>query len=337
MRKLATIREVASIEPIPGADAIECAQVDGWQVVVKKGEFKAGDCAVYFEIDSWIPENIAPFLYKGREYNDVKGAKLKTAKLRGRLSQGLLMPLAAFPTQLPDSPELGLDVTDLLGVQKWEAPETHLGIRGGRPRGNFPSFLRKTDQERVQNLAGKLWHPIKKDFYNGHYEVTEKLDGTSLTVYSTEAQVGVCSRNLDLQETEDSLYWSVAKSSGAVDFLRRIIPGFAIQGEIVGPSVQKNPYKLNTHEFFVFDVYDIKAGAYLLPAARALFLKESGLKHVPVLVTDNLPEGIAAMLAQAEGKSVLNDKTEREGLVWKHMEKPFSFKAISNKFLLKAE
>ncbi len=337
MRKLATIRRVTEITSIPGADAIECARVDGWQVVVKKGEFQPGVPAVYFEIDSWIPQSIAPFLYKGREYNGVPGAKLKTIKLRGQLSQGLLLPISALSGYLPEMLVDGLDVTETLGIQKWEAPEVQMvGSLGGKPRGNFPGFLRKTDQERIQNIACHLWGS-HNCAYHGPYEVTEKLDGTSLTVYRTEDGIGVCSRNLDLQESDFSVYWNVARSSGAIDFLQSQPPGFAIQGEIVGPGIQKNPYNLQTPKFFVFDVYDIAAEAYLLPSARELFLFQSGLESVPVLKFGYLQEGLSDTLVEAEGKSVLNAGTEREGLVWKHMTKPFSFKVISNKFLLKAE
>jgi RNA ligase (TIGR02306 family) len=96
MRKLATIRRIADIQPIEGADAIEVATVDGWKVVIKKNEFKVGDLAVYLEIDSWIPHELAPFLSKGqepREYNGVKGERLRTIKLRGTTSQGLLLKI----------------------------------------------------------------------------------------------------------------------------------------------------------------------------------------------------------------------------------------------------
>lgn len=95
-RKLASIRRIANIQPIEGADAIVVATVDGWKVVVKKDEFKVGDLAVYLEIDSWVPHNLAPFLSKGqepREYNGVKGERLRTVKLRGTTSQGLLLKL----------------------------------------------------------------------------------------------------------------------------------------------------------------------------------------------------------------------------------------------------
>jgi RNA ligase (TIGR02306 family) len=117
MRKLASVRKILEIRPIPSAEAIECAVVDGWTVVIKKGEFKQGDLAVYCEIDSWIPHDLAPFLSKGeqpREYRDVRGERLGTIKMRGQLSQGLLLPLN--PSIQPIE---GLDVTDQLGILKY--------------------------------------------------------------------------------------------------------------------------------------------------------------------------------------------------------------------------
>ena len=99
MRKLATIRRIDAIRPIPDADAIECAVIGGWSVVIKKGEFGAGDVAVYCEIDSWIPHELAPFLSKGqepREFEGVRGERLRTVKLRGTTSQGLLLPLSVL-------------------------------------------------------------------------------------------------------------------------------------------------------------------------------------------------------------------------------------------------
>lgn len=97
MRALASIRKINKVMPIEGADAIEVASVDGWQVVIKKGEFKAGDIAIYFEIDSWMPTEMAPFLSKGKEpneFNGIKGERLRTLKLRGTISQGLLLPIS---------------------------------------------------------------------------------------------------------------------------------------------------------------------------------------------------------------------------------------------------
>lgn len=326
MRKLATIRRIDDIQPIPDADAIVCASVGGWRVVVKKGEFEVGQLATYFEIDSWIPASIAPFLCKDhREFNGVAGARLRTVKLRGQISQGLLIPCIAGEWQEGD------DVTEVLGVQKYEAPVP--AQLSGMVRGEFPSRIPKTDQERIQNLQTELTEWVALGY---EWEVTEKLDGTSMTAYVLDGVFGVCSRNLDLLESDANTFWRIARALDLETRLRAIGRDIAIQGEVIGENIQKNPYQLKGQHFYLFDIYDIALGRHLFPAERhALNL---ALNHVPVLATEKISsDSIPGLLLAAEGKSALNPKTEREGIVFKCLAHELSFKAISNKFLLKHE
>ena len=179
MRKLASIRKIADIRPIPDADAIEVAVVDGWKVVVKKGEYSVGDLAVYLEIDAWVPHALAPFLSKGqepREYNGVTGERLRTVKLRGQVSQGLLLPLRTVFAEwtdenfqkniLEDEERVGDDLTEALGIQKWEAPISPQ--LAGQVRGVFPTgLIPKTDQERADALNATthaVRRPTARDF-----------------------------------------------------------------------------------------------------------------------------------------------------------------------------
>lgn len=346
MRKLATIRRIDDIRPIEGADAIDVAAVGGWNVVVKKGEFSVGELVVYLEIDSWVPHDIAPFLSKGQEprtYEGVKGERLKTVKLRGQVSQGLILSLSSVFFGALDYSNFSedMDVTETLGVLKYEKP---VGVSlAGFARGNFPSFIPKTDQERIQNLKRDLgdWVAAGLD-----WEVTEKLDGTSATFYknSTLADegkepLGVCSRNLDLKDTEGNTYWGVARSSDVHAVLLRDGRNLAIQGEIVGPGIQGNQYKLDKITFYVFDIYDIDNRRYFTPEQRRLFCNNYGLNHVPLHCSDYVisENSIAKLLDMAEGYSYIND-SQREGLVFKCNTDPsISFKAISNKWLLKNE
>ena len=164
MRKLATIRRIDELNPIEGADAIECAVVGGWKVVAQKGLYNVGDLAVYFEIDSWIPTLLAPFLSKGKEprvFEGVQGERLKTIKLRGQLSQGLLLPLAEIDKFFTTKPHWSEDedLTEILNIKKWEKPIN--AQLAGVCRGNFPSLIPKTDQERVQNLKKEI--AVNKD------------------------------------------------------------------------------------------------------------------------------------------------------------------------------
>lgn len=364
MRKLASIRRIADIQPIEGADAIVVATVDGWKVVVKKDEFKVGDLAVYLEIDSWVPHELAPFLSKGqepREYNGVKGERLRTIKLRGQVSQGLLLPLSMWaPARRPwtiaeEGFEEGTDITEYLGIQKWEAPIP--AQLQGQAAGMFPtSLIPKTDQERIQNCFGeiqkrakrfateKVWnaetqtleeHPVAvpDDFKEPTYEVTMKLDGSSCTIFRWEGELRVCSRNLELKindENKDNTFVAMALKIGD-----KIPNGFAFQGEVMGPGIQGNREGFTEHKFFVFDIFDIRNHEYLAPTKRREIRRTFGLDHVPVLGTDwKAPASVEEGLSLAEGPSI-NHKV-REGLVWKCNEDPsFSFKTISNAFLLK--
>lgn len=340
MRKLASIRRIDDIQPIPGADAIDVATIGGWNVVVKKGEFAVGQLVIYFEIDSWIPHELAPFLSKGQEprtYEGVKGERLKTVKLRGQVSQGLILPLNDKVAGLAE----GDDATEILGILKYEKPVS--ASLAGFARGNFPTFIPKTDQERIQNLKQDLgdWVAAGLD-----WEVTEKLDGTSVTIYKNSAladegkePLGVCSRNLDLKDTEGNVYWNVAKAFDVHGILMRDGRNLAIQGEIIGHGIQGNQYKLNKHVLYVFDIYDIDNRRYFTPVQRREFCRANGLNHVPVhapsyIISEN---NIPKLLDMAEGFSYLNN-SQREGLVFKCNTDPsISFKAISNKWLLKNE
>jgi len=340
MRKMATIRKIDSLRPIPDADAIECAIVGGWTCVVKKGEYTAGDLAVYCEIDSWIPHEIAPFLSKGNfphVYNEVKGERLRTVKLRGQLSQGLLLPLKELYGLLRglNNHFEGQDVSENLGITKYEAPIP--ASLAGEVKGMFPSRIPKTDQERIQNLSTELeeWKAAGLT-----WEVTEKLDGSSMTVYIIDGEVGVCSRNLDLKPNKDNSLWATAYKNEIDVKLIQSLSNLAIQGELVGNGIQGNMYKMRDQEFYVYDIYDIDKGRYFTPTERVAYCKVWDIKHVPVFKTDFMltTETMADLLQKAEGKSVMGDIAgpEREGLVYKCNEQQVSFKTVSNKFLLKS-
>lgn len=339
MRKMATVRRIDAINPIPDADAIEVASVGGWRVVVKKGEFAADDLAVYCEIDSWIPHELAPFLSKGTEprtYDGVLGERLRTVRLRGQVSQGLLLPLEPTCARIESELFEGLDVSFPLNIVKWEAPIP--AQLAGEVRGMFPGFIPKTDQERIQNLTAEFadWTDRKL-----HWEVTEKLDGSSMTVYVFDDDEGVCSRNLNLRETAGNSLWTVARRNDLIGKIRATGQNLAFQGELIGEGIQGNPYKIRGQEFFLFDIYDIDAGRYLTPLERQAIVARYQVRCVPTVAAHANPldtlgiADIVQMLKFAEGKSTLMNTTEREGLVFKCHEEAVSFKVISNKFLLK--
>jgi RNA ligase (TIGR02306 family) len=335
-RKLATIRKIAAIESIEGADAIEVAVVDGWKVVVKKGEFQVDSLAVYIEIDSWVSNDIAPFLSKGkepREYEGVKGERLRTVKLRGQLSQGLLLPLEPTCANIDSLLFEGLDVSLPLNIIKWERPMN--AQLAGMARGNFPSVVPKTDQERIQNLTRSF-----EQYQQDTWSITEKLDGSSCTFYLDDEDVfHVCSRNLDLKEDEANSFWKVARKFDIEGIMRRnFMKGMAIQGEMIGEGIQGNQYKTQL-DFYVYDMYNTHTGQYILPVQLKAACEKIGLKHVPVLdenasIKDHT---IQSLLQYAEGKSLLNG-SNREGVVFRsNTQHDLSWKVISNSWLIKNE
>lgn len=358
-RKLASIRRVTKIDPIEGANAIELAHIDGWQCVVKKGDFKDGDLGVYFEIDSLLP-CIEPFLFlesRGRKKIDdgSEGYRLRTIKLRGVLSQGLLMPIHLFENILPELDIqtirgnedffVNTDLTDSLGIKKYEPPVPAQLV--GQVKGTFPSFIRRTDQERIQNLPEYF-----KRFADMKFEISEKIDGTSATYYINNGVYGICSRNMEMkvnEENESNLYVKIGKILEFDKVLPTIGRNLAIQGEIAGPGIQKNKLQLKEVKLFVFDIYDIDEQKYLTPDERYMtflslqnLLSQNGIfNHVPILPSIMaLKEfnGMDAILAFASGKSSENPNCEREGIVFKscdyHYGQIISFKAISNTYLL---
>lgn len=347
-RVLASIKRIDEIRPIENADAIECAVLGGWQVVVKKGEFQAGQLAVYAEIDSFIPHLLAPFLSKGkepREYNGVKGERLKTIRLRGQISQGLLLPVEHNPpvaALIRRSTDHALryvmegdDVTEFLGIQKYEVVENWM--KSSQAKGNFPSFIFKTDQERIQNLKRE----VEKWKANGDiWEVTEKLDGSSISIFvHQELELsGVCSRNLELRFDPDSpgTFWSVALKYNLIEKILQSGMSLAFQGELIGPGIQGNPYNLKEHDLYIYDIFDIKGQKYLLPNEVQYLCRQFDVKHVPTYYLHALEDiSLEEQIARADGQSELNPATIREGLVFKNMKTQESFKVISNTFLLK--
>jgi RNA ligase (TIGR02306 family) len=341
-RKLATIRRITEVLPIENADNIEKVTIDGWCCVVKKGDFKEGDLCIYFEIDSFLPicERFE-FLRKSchRKMGDIEGFRLRTIKLRGTVSQGLALPILSSDEYSESL--FGTDLTDLLGIIKWDPPIP--AQLQGKVKGNFPNFIPKTDQNRVQNI----WEDIKN--LNDTFEVTIKLDGSSCTYYLKDDEFGVCSRNLDLIEEEGNTFWKVARANNIEVKMREIsesgFGNFALQGEVIGEGIQGNPEGIKGQDFYLFDIWEIEGQRYLSPETRRSFSEKYEIKHVTLIddmVSVQSFQTIDEILKYAEGPSMFGKN--REGLVFKtnrglnfneyYSVENFSFKVISNKYLL---
>jgi RNA ligase (TIGR02306 family) len=333
-RKLASIQRVAEIKPIPEADLICAYRINDWWVVSKVGEFQVNSLVVFLEIDSWVPTELAPFLSKGkepREYMGVKGERLRTVKLKKQLSQGLILPVTVHAQiEDVDLTNEGADVTELLGILKWEAPAEFMAANA---KGNFPSFIPKTDQERVQNIRRDI---EKYQADNLLFEVTEKLDGSSITCYVNGETSGVCSRNLDLKDDLDNTWWKLANQHNVIEKIKQNGRNLAVQGEIYGSGINGNLYQLDDQRLAVFDIYDIDNRCYLLPEERWKLVEQLGLPHVPLKGFGTLVGTVSDLLEDADGMSVVNPKCIREGYVYKAMtDSTISFKVIGNSYLLK--
>lgn len=335
MRKLATIQKIEEISPIDNADSIEKARIKGWWCVVKKGQFKKGDRCIYHEIDSLLPPiEQYEFLSKGTSLKktitetgkEVEGYRLKTIRLRGQISQGLILPLNSFKDI--NKLEIDTDVSELLNIYKYDPP-LNASI-SGEAVGHFPGNIPKTDEERVQNCISLLEQYKGYNFY-----VTSKMDGTSSTLFKYEGRMRVCGRSLEFKENDKNIFWKLTKK---YDLVNKLPDGFAVQGEVAGEGIQSNRLKLKGVDFYCFYVFDIKNYQYLQLHDMKSFIENLGMKMVPIIYEDfTLNHSYDEILSFADMRSPLNSDLLQEGMVFrlKNNTDKISFKAISNEYLLK--
>lgn len=355
MRQLATIQRIVELTPIPNADNIICATVQGWELVVKKDEFKVGDLCVYIEIDSIVPDRPEFEFLRERKF------RVRTIKLRKQISQGLALPISIVPK---GKVKEGDDVTELLGIIKYD-PEGEKERRlleqklnksknifhklfgqykwyrnlikkfTKKKANNFPVFISKTDEVRIQNKP-QLCETLK----GKRLVKTEKLDGQSATYYlkrnKRKLEFGVCSRNIHLIHKNNSSYWTIAEQLRIEDILKKLIGSddlIVLQGEIIGEGIQGNKYEIKGYDFYA---YNLKYGNNRLGSVQASgTLKDYDIKFVPIL--DNnfyIKDTVKEMVDDSKGKSILVNKL-REGYVIRSYEGDLSFKVINPDFLLK--
>lgn len=352
MRKLASIQQINDIQPIEGKDRIVLATVEGWKVIVTK-DFNIGDKVVYIEIDSVLPEK------PEFEFLRSKNFRIKTMKMGGAISQGICFPLSILPEKYRDC-EIGEDVTSVIGVTQYEPTmDKEPAVKDKKskkypaflmrfawfrklvlpkPRkGGFPSFISKTDEERIQNMP---W--IIND--KREWIATEKVDGQSGSfclvrhkgLFRDRFEYIVCSRNLRIFHPDGSSYWRVSEKYQIENALKNMIGDrdwIAIQGECIGPKIQKNKYGRDDYELYVFNLI-YPTGR--VDSVRAKSICENhGLNFVPIIkIGYILPNSVDEILEYADGQSALAD-TMREGIVFRSKDCKLSFKAVSPKFLLR--
>jgi RNA ligase (TIGR02306 family) len=349
MRTLATIQKIESLSPIDCADEIEVARVLGWNVVVKKGQFSVGDLCLYLEVDSLLPqiEQFAFLAPRGAKPTLMEdgttkfGYRLRTIKLRGQVSQGLVFPVMEFKDllQIGDL-AVGMDVTERLGVVKYEAP-IPAELQGKR-KGNFPEDIPKTDETRVQGIPKVLERNQDELFY-----IAEKVDGTSITIFwDHEAnELHVAGRTIDWDRATANSYWINALALD-FDIKGKSLGNIVLQGELIGEGIQGNKLKVKGQKILFFNAYDRSTSKYLPYSQFITFCESMGVETVPILETNFSIKGMGVdeIVALSMRRSVINKDVWVEGVVLRSMtdiQDPkigrLSFKAINPNFLLKYE
>jgi RNA ligase (TIGR02306 family) len=335
---LAIIVRILRLTPIIGADKICLAHIQGWQCVVKIDEFRVGDLAIYFVIDS-IPDFSDP----NTELVRKRGGRVKTCKLRGVISQGLLAPLLWLESRghSVENTFEGEDVTIKMGVTKYVSEEEEYQYFGTLQAGtksqgrNFPSDVPKTDERKLQS------YPVFLDYIKDRRVViTRKEDGCSATFVCRDGEFSVCGRNCAWTEPtkETSHYFTVAAKEEIEIKMKSLNKNLAIQGEIIGPKINGNRLRLSELQFRVFGMWDLAESRYLWWDEVVEICGRISLNHVPVVYwghANELDLTLEGFLQLAEeqryGPGIL-----AEGIVVKADEgQPLSFKVISNKYLLK--
>jgi len=303
----------------------------GWQCVAKKGEFKAGDLGVYYEVDSFLPLDDRYEFLRNTSYRDNvdngQGFRIRTVKMRGQLSQGLLLPLEKFP-ELEGCGE-GDDVTEKLNVKKWYIPET--ATAGGTIIGERPHGIPASDELRIQSSLELLDQLKGKPYY-----ITTKMDGTSGIVYYIDGKLGCCSRNKEIKDEETALYWAPVYTYGLKEKFTRLGKNLVLTGEICGPGIQRNKLRLTALAWYVFDVKDWDAGKYLPYDEAVKLCADLGVPVVPLEERgEQFDYSLETLLEKARGK--YPSGLDKEGIVVRDSLAPkmVSFKVLNNDALLK--
>jgi RNA ligase (TIGR02306 family) len=311
--KLATIERIVSIKPIIGADLIELVEVQGWNVVVSKGDYNIGDLCVYIPIDTQIDPSV-----KGFERFVTKSGNLvriNTKKIRGVYSQGLVMKFTDFDlsvqTEIMADLTIGTDVSKFIGVTKFskDLPDTNSVSSNSKP---FPIYIiDKTDEDNLRTKKNCLQELINKPIY-----ITKKMDGSSMTIIKKSgSEILVCSRNLIVEPTHAMYLFYESKLKSIIENME--LTNIAIQGEYCGPKVNGNKLNLKTFEYYIFNVKDLSTNKYYSLDELEQFVTTHGLQMVPLIDKFVCPEemGIQEFQDIANKVTYCSGSKSGEGIV----------------------
>lgn len=385
MRKLATLQQIEALVPIEGADKIEKATIKGWNIVVGKGLYQKGSWVVFHEIDAAFRVGQEPYHsdLEARGTKEcqlengavIKAYVIKSIKLRGVVSQGYCVPLTSYSESIQQKFNKNLkkdfDVTQLLDVLKYEKPEVaEPAVKEKPPKGKFnlfkfkarkwlerhiptlfkpapkekgfPTWIKKTEAVRIQNYVDEMYEKYQTGTL---FNVSYKIDGSSITTAKKDKKLYACSRNLskNIKETTNSF---VRNSLIIHDKLKKVKGDYCLQGELVAPNIQSNFENVKQEEVYIFSMWNIEKQQLVNPLEVVNYCKQYNIPHVPILheavtLKELFPnitskeELLAELLKYAEGPSGLNGKY-REGLVYKEcVDGYLPIKTISNSYLLK--
>ncbi len=309
MEKYAVVAKILELTPIEGADRIETATVLGWKVVVQRYLYSVGDLAVMIFPDTLVPKKFLDGAYQG----DSK-VRLKTVKLKGQYSAGLLLPM----TIVGDSFSEGDEISELLGVEKWVAPAS--ASIAGDAAGNFPTMIiSKTDEMNIRSEPEAVLEANTNVLFKDNaMVVTLKCDGSSGTFIYKDDAFRVCSRNIELKDTESNVFWQVARKYNLQEKLKAFGVDVVIQGEVCGPGIQGNPMKLTELTFFAFQLKDLSTNKWLHWDSFVDFCNRNDIPHVNEVYRFYLneePLNIDRLQEIANNAKYDNGRTNAEGIV----------------------
>ena len=327
------------MKPHANADALELAEVLGWQVVVKKGEFKTGDLCVYVVVDTVLPEK------PDFEFLRNKHFRIKPIRLRGEASNGICFPLSILPmfrkaedveTSVFEKYNVGDDVSDILEIKHYEKPMP--ANLAGQAYGHLPGYLIMTDEDNLRSYPEALAELIGNEYY-----ITRKDDGSSGTFFIKDGVFGVCSRRIHLKEDANNGFWRMAEKYNLEASIRGFFPSteeVAIQGEVVGPGIQGNPLGLTELELHVFSIFHIQTRAYYPFVSIREFCNQVNVPMVSLVdMGDKFKYKLEDLISMANKLKYPNGKPA-EGIVIRPqfplfstiLNKPWSGKVISETY-----
>ena len=352
MHELATVSVIQDIRPIGGKDRIVLARVENYDSIVQKDGFKVGDKVIYVYYDAVLP--VRPeleFLRKRCWSERLQGFRIRPMKMGGHVSEGLVLPITLIEGggDLP----VGTVVTQQLGIRRYEGGQSQkepsrplwwmrhpmlralmklFGHDGSRPSRGYPEHVPKSDEENIE----KCWDSVR--MLDDEFIVTEKMEGCA-AMYVLDRWGRLHSYSHNREVGASGCWGGIATGCSMRDALRKAGRSLgiriAVEGEICGPSIQKNIYGFPSYRFFLYGAYDADSGRRLGWCELERVASLTGLDLVPLIGRTKVLGTIDDMLAMCEGESVFSTRERtvpREGLVWRTEDGGVHFKCKSRPY-----